>query len=300
MASTVGCDGIKDMGDNTVDKAFDGTTDKFACSRLLPLVKSLTGEVNNNNNNNNNSNGEDGGSESIRQLQTTPPSAGFSLTPSHNKLSIVEKIRIYANDNCASCDPISFLLEGQYDFLSEWEEIYSGDFLWSSDTVGDSIPRNGEGIVIDGGYDGGDVNLSFTEVEVEIVTNKNTEGGDEADGDSTLPELMYRSYRITFQTRDAQSSELAMAEVQLVGKLLFEDYPSSFPSSSSHPSATPSTVPSLNPAPSAKPSESVAPSSSPSVLPSSVPSTSSKPSSAPSSVVSKWRWDMLLDLVFVV
>ncbi len=123
---------------------------------------------------------------------------GFVVTPSHGKVSIVKSLRIYTHNNCPSCDPVDYIVEGRVDSSSQWIVIAQGDFAWKDASLG----RNSRGISIQSNYDLGDETLNFE--EVPFSNNRQA----------------FLEYKVTFPTtRAVDSSYLYLAELELPGIL---------------------------------------------------------------------------------
>lgn len=209
--------------------------------------------------------------QSRQQTPFLEEERGMIIVPSHGELSVVDKIRVYADDKCAGCDAVSYRVEGRLtdtveseggrrmkwlstfysSFISAqstpkrnnaekaslgaqtWQLISEGDFPW----INESNPtRNPAGSTIASTYESGDSSLSYTE-----ATFDNSEA--------------YKEYKVTFPSIRNESLYLILAEVELSGKLLVEttqqpsldptsDSPTYFPSvASGEPtSIAPSTV----------------------------------------------------------
>jgi hypothetical protein len=159
--------------DAVVDLVFDGTTDEFVCD--------TSGSFN-------------GG----RSLEGT----AFFIEPTNP--SIVEKLRIYANNDCSGCDPVEYTLKGWAD---QWVEISSGALPWKDEDP----PRNNETSksIQDSTYEHGDDSLSYTEVTFE----------------NTIP---YSQYLLAFPVTRDNSFGLAVAEAELPG-VEFEPIPTDAP-----------------------------------------------------------------------
>lgn len=120
---------------------------------------------------------------------------GIIVSPSHYRNSIAEKIRVYANNNCENCDPITYKIEGRGSDSGPWNLVAKGDFSW-----GDNPPRNPASTEISSTYFYGDASLTFTEA-------------------SFPNSVSYWQYRLTFNSRSTTTS-LELAEVELVGMLV--------------------------------------------------------------------------------
>jgi len=126
IGSTVTTFGCYDS--NEGNWALDGTTTKYQCDR--------TGMLN--------------------------EPTGLVITPSHQRLSIAEGLRVYASNNCPNCDPVSYIIEGRTGSTSNWVQISQGDLLWKALTL---FPRNGnQDVDIGSSYTDGDGSLKYTEV----------------------------------------------------------------------------------------------------------------------------------------
>jgi len=87
---------------------------------------------------------------------------GLVITPSHQRLSIAEGMRVYAHNNCPNCDTVSYLFEGRANSASNWIQISQGDLPWKTATRFD---RNSVlGLDISSTYTSGDDSFVFTEV----------------------------------------------------------------------------------------------------------------------------------------
>ena len=157
--STFGC--APETEDDPWQNAFDGTTKMFACARSgLP-----------------------------------DDDIGMIVTPSHGQSSIIEGIRVYANEICVTCDPVAYKIEGRIDTSSDWTIVSNGTFPWIDD---DAVVRNPEDAVISSTYESGDDALSFSEATIANF-------------------MAYKDYRLTFTTR--APAPLMFGEVELVGKV---------------------------------------------------------------------------------
>ena len=134
---------------------------------------------------------------------------GIVMIPSNGKLSIVDKIRVYAGvQECSDCDLVSYKIDGRLKDGDEWVLLSSGGFPWSTDPDHLFNPVN---TVIDSSYESGDTSLTFTEVE---FSNS----------------IAFKHYRVTFaQVRDESSSMLIIGELELPGKILGEVQPTAKP-----------------------------------------------------------------------
>ena len=86
--------------------------------------------------------------------------SGFTVSPSHRKLSIAKELRLYTHNNCVNCDCVDYLLEGRVTIGSDWQEIGSGDFPWRSA----AICRNARGLQVHSTFESGDDNLCYESV----------------------------------------------------------------------------------------------------------------------------------------
>lgn len=128
--------------------------------------------------------------------------AGLTVIPSHNKVSIVNALRVYSANDCSNCDPVAYKLEGRSDSNDAWAEISVGNL--PSSWIDAAPGRNTQGQDVSSTYEDGDSNLVFTEVSLSSNT------------------VEFVQYRISFTTRDPSSNSLQFAEVELPG-VLFED-----------------------------------------------------------------------------
>lgn len=84
------------------------------------------------------------------------------ITPSHNRMSTAEGLRVYASNNCPDCDPVSYIFEGRANSTNEWVLVHQGDLPWKNDI---SFPRNRvAGLDISSTYMSADSSFVFTEV----------------------------------------------------------------------------------------------------------------------------------------
>lgn len=90
-------------GNNVLRRAFDGTTEKFFCTKTAGATEH-----------------------------------GIVVTPS--QASIVNSLRVYAHNNCPNCDAVTYRVEGRVDSGNAWVEIGSGSLPWF-DTVPDRNSR---------------------------------------------------------------------------------------------------------------------------------------------------------------
>lgn len=161
VVTRVGC---TDDNGNVNKRAFDVTTEKFYCTRDLTSVGS-----------------------------------GIIVQPSHQRMSIAEKLRVYAHNNCNKCDAVSYILSGRVDANSPWEEIGSGDLPWRTYTPG----RNNRGLSISSTYESADPALVSTEVSFSSNT------------------AAYLDYKVVFpEIRDNSGAAIQAAEIELPGFLI--------------------------------------------------------------------------------
>jgi hypothetical protein len=125
-------------------------------------------------------------------------SNGIIVSPSHAQMSIAKKLRIYAQNNCNNCDPVSYTLAGRVDFNSEWVDIAAGNFDW----IDAPLSRNDQHLQITSTYEHGDGNHSFTEVEFHSNS------------------AAYLEYKLTFVSRNPNQWAVQFSEVELPGMLL--------------------------------------------------------------------------------
>ena len=145
-------------------KTFDGTTDKYFCDRT-----GLTDEA-----------------------------VGLIISPENGQLSIVKKIRVYAQSNCKSCDIVAYIMEGRINATSPWVETHRGDFSWKTAGWNDaSMARNPQGLQINSTYESGDTNLNF----VEVTFHGHSEP--------------YLEYKLAFETRTEDYSGLGWAAIEV-------------------------------------------------------------------------------------
>lgn len=102
----------------------------------------------------------DRSTEKFTCTQSGTENPGIIVTPSHGQMSIAKKLRVYAHNNCPSCDAISYVVEGRPDSSSGWSFISGGDLPWRDAYVG----ANARGLPVSSTYDNGDSNLIYTEV----------------------------------------------------------------------------------------------------------------------------------------
>jgi len=116
--------------------------------------------------------------------------AGIVATPSGR--SIVKKIRVYQSNNCKSCDPTTYKIEGRNDESEVWKLVSSG-------AISISRSRNARSIPIVSTYEQGDMSRKFAEVEF-------------------VNDVEYSQYHVTFPTiKDDIYFMLRFAEVELPG-----------------------------------------------------------------------------------
>ena len=148
--------------EDTDNRATDGTTVKFYCQR------------------------------------TGSATTGLLITPFHNRLSIAHGLRVYAANNCPSCDPVSYIFEGRTNASSDWVMIGQGDLPWK-DSSNDG--NNVLGLDISSTYKNGDSTIAHTEVSFSNV-------------------LYYMQYRLTWtDTRNSNSNKLQFSEIEVPGLL---------------------------------------------------------------------------------
>lgn len=136
---------------------------------------------------------------------------GLIITPSHHRPSTAEGLRVYANNNCTGCDPVSFLFEGRVDSTSAWVTIREGDLPWKTET---SFPRNQVlGMDISSTYTSGDISLNYTEVSFY-----DCQGADCENDPATMNN--YMEYKLTWTaTRNPNQLSLQVAEIEVPGLL---------------------------------------------------------------------------------
>lgn len=140
------------------------------------------------------------------------------------KLSIVTKLRVYANDanvDCEGCDPVSYSIVGlssDSSYLRRLAEttIATGDLPWLGEQ---NVPRNPPNVSIASTFQSGDKSLSFTEVGFQN-------------------QLAFNDYVVTFPDNRQPGTSLVVGEVELVG-IVYE--PTSAPNSG--PTSKPSQQP---------------------------------------------------------
>lgn len=94
---------------------------------------------------------------------------GIVVHPSHERLSIAKKLRVYAHNNCYNCDAISYIVSGRLDASNAWVPISSGDLPWK-DAATDRNPR---GQTITGStYEAVAPGYEATSTEVEFLSNE--------------------------------------------------------------------------------------------------------------------------------
>lgn len=127
---------------------------------------------------------------------------GLIITPFHGRASIARGLRLYAGNNCPSCDPVAYQFEGRANVDSgDWVMIGEGDLPWK---ITSNDGNNVEGFDITSTYASGDPNYSHTEVAFENY-------------------LYYKQYRLTLtEFRNAQSKKMQFAEVEVPGLLAEE------------------------------------------------------------------------------
>jgi len=197
---------------------------------------------------------------------------GLIVSPSHGKMSIAKKLRIYTHNNCPNCDAVAFILSGRVDSNSVWVEIDSGDLPWRYESA---YSRNSRGLLIDAStYESGDTRRTFTEV------------------DMTSNNVAYLEYKVQFtQVRggDGELGKVQTSEIELPGwKILSEGPVTPQPVTPSPTSANPTTTEPTTAGPTtagpttAKPSTASPTTSEPSKQPTNKPSTASPTTSEPS------------------
>lgn len=166
--STVSVFGCNPDYSVSANRALDGTTDKWYCGRS---------DVNG--------------------------VSGWIVTPTHQRMSIAQGLRVYAHNNCPNCDPVSYIFEGRTGPSSEWEQISAGDLPWKNWS---SYPRNSYlGVNIQSSYSSGDNSKIYTEVSF-------------ADDPALLN--LYMEYKLTWTaTRVSSQATLQLAEVEVPGLL---------------------------------------------------------------------------------
>ncbi|KAL7553976.1 hypothetical protein ACHAWF_017328 [Thalassiosira exigua] len=164
---------ITSFGCNNVDDppnyAVDGSTHKYSCDRI------------------------------DRLLEPT----GLVVVPFSPRSSVAMGLRVYANDACPYCDPVSYKIEGRADSASSWVLISEGDIPWKTATT---FPRNVEGLDISSTYASGDGSREFSEVTFS------DEGG--------WDPVEYYEYKITWSAARALSPQFVqVAELEVFGLL---------------------------------------------------------------------------------
>lgn len=126
---------------------------------------------------------------------------GLLIIPSHKRMSIAKKLRVYASNNCPYCDPVRYALFGRKDSNSDFLQISVNDLPWIEE--GRWVPRNYyRGITINSSYSSGDESLSYTEISLD-----NTEA--------------YLDYKVLFLgTRVNNMNTLYFGEIELPGLLM--------------------------------------------------------------------------------
>jgi hypothetical protein len=118
---------------------------------------------------------------------------------------VVTKLRVYANQQCAACDPVKYRIVGTNELLVDPNEIHQrglvdiiiseGVLPWIDEAPG----RNSEaGVQIISSFESGDTSLNFTEIE---FTN----------------DAVYQNYIVLFDANRVAGSPLIVGEVELVG-----------------------------------------------------------------------------------
>lgn len=139
-------------------------------------------------------------------VRTAGVPSGLVIVPSHRRRSIAEGLRVYAQNNCPGCDPVSYTFEGREKSDLDWVLISEGDLPWKTATP----TRNSlQGLDISSTYTSGDSSFSFTEISF-------------SDDTSTLNE--YLEYKITWTATRGTQNLLQLAEVEVPG-LLGEEPP---------------------------------------------------------------------------
>ena len=123
--TTFGCSNLPNL-----HRVFDGKTDKLYCDRSGLLEQP----------------------------------AGIIISPEHRRPSIVKALRIYAHNNCKSCDCVSYTLEGRVNNdTAPWVLVDQGDFPWKFGGWNDQDKdRNVNGLEINSTYFEGDSSLTWT------------------------------------------------------------------------------------------------------------------------------------------
>lgn len=103
----------------------------------------------------------DGSTASYFCERDASPNAGLVITPFHGRLSIAHGLRVYAANNCPSCEPVAYRFEGRIDANSNWILIGEGDLPWKeTGNAGNNII----GLDISSTYYSGDSRFVYTEV----------------------------------------------------------------------------------------------------------------------------------------
>jgi len=143
----------------------------------------------------------DGMTDSFTCIKSKNGDPGLIISPSHQTMSLVTKMRIYAGRLCPLCDPVRYKLYGRKSTFENFVEISGNDLPWKSDK---DVARNFFSVPIHSTYSSGDNGLSFTEVSFENVE-------------------YYLDYKVEFsKTRAPQSSSITFAEIELPGLLMPE------------------------------------------------------------------------------
>jgi hypothetical protein len=123
----------------------------------------------------------------------------------NEKKSVSKKLRVYANTNCAECNPVKYKVVGStsssFDasmhsrMLKEFV-IAEGTLPWIDD---EDVRKNPNNTLIESTYESGDNKLIYT--EVDFLDN----------------ELVFEKYLISFDENRGANTPLIVGEVELVG-----------------------------------------------------------------------------------
>ena len=170
-ATSIGC---TEDPENPPQLAIDGTTASYSCN---------------------------GGSTFNKKGKIIALAAERGFEVKTDKLSIVTKLRVYANSNCKGCDPINYKIVGvspdESRYLRRLDEIVisTGTLPW----VGlEDVPRNPPDATIVSTFESGDDSLSYTEVTFDN-------------------EAAFDDYIVTFADVREDGNALVVGEVELVG-----------------------------------------------------------------------------------
>lgn len=123
--------------------------------------------------------------------------SGIVIVPNHGRMSIVKGLRIYAHNNCPSCDVVSYILEGRTDPSSPWTVIDEGYLPWKDQSLG----RNSRGQTVSSTFESGDPDLNYT--LVPLLSNS----------------MAFLEYKLSFPESRAPGVNYQFSEIELPGFL---------------------------------------------------------------------------------